>query len=178
MQSRKEPVFPRFVSPRTAAYLWVLLGLLMASGLVAWFTQVPVYASGLAVVVDRSSVTQDIQIQDDALLVVFLPPEQHLQAGQNLFLQFDAAGERLSRAIVAVEPEISSPDAARRRFALESGAALAITQPAAVAIARFEPTSTDLPARAYMGSVYRVDVEVGSRRVISLLPLVGQWFYE
>ena len=178
MQSREEPVFPRLVSPRTFAYLWVLLGLIVISGFAAWFAQVPVYASGLAVVVDRGSVTQDVRIQDVAILVAFLPPGQHLQAGQNLSLQFEATGERLSRAILVVEPEVVSPAVAQRRFALEDGAALAITQPATVAIARFEPTPTGLPAHTYIGSTYHVEVIVGSRRLISFLPLMGQWFYE
>lgn len=175
VQSREESVFPRLISPRTFIYLWILLGLLVASGLVAWFAQVPVYTSGLAVVVDWRGKAR--HIDDDVVLVAFLPPE-HLQVGQNLLMQFDATSERLSRPIIAVEPEISSPDAARKRFALEGGAALAITQPAVVAIAQLEPVPTDLPASAYVGSVYRVDVQVGSRRVISLLPLVGQLFYE
>jgi len=35
-QSREESVLPRFVSPRTFTYLWILLGLLGVSGFVAW----------------------------------------------------------------------------------------------------------------------------------------------
>lgn len=175
MQSREEAVFPRLISPRVVIYLWVLLGLLGIAALFAWLVKVPIYVSGLAVVVDRSQIAQDIQ--DDVVLVAFFPPG-HLQAGQNLLVQFSATGERSSREIVAVEPEISSPDAARRKFALEDDAALAITQPAIVAVARFQPTPLRLPARAYVGSTYRVDVEVGSRRLISLLPLIGQLFHE
>lgn len=175
MQGREESVFPRLVSPRTFAYLWILLGLLVGSGLVAWFAQVPVYASGQAIVADQDDGFR--YTDDEVVLVAFLPPEYCPQVGQNLLLQFDATGERLSREIIAIEPRISSPNAARERFGLEGNTALAITRPAIVVIARFEPLPTDLPTLAYVGSVYRVDVKIRSRRVISLLPLIGQLFH-
>jgi hypothetical protein len=177
-QSREESVLPRFVSPRTFTYLWILLGLLGISGVVAWLTRVPVYASGQGVVVDRRGKTNDVR--DDVVMVAFLRPENYsrLRVGQTLLVQLDPAGERTRRPIIAIEPEIASPKAVQRRFALSAGAAHAVTQPSAVAIARFEPNPTNLPASTYVGSVYPVDVEVGSRRVLSLLPLIGQIFGE
>jgi hypothetical protein len=175
-QSREESVLPRFVSPPVFICLWILLGLLVAGGFIAWFAQVPVYASGPAIVVDGKGKTQSIG--DDALIVTFVPPENlpRLRVGQTLFLNLPPAGEHVGVSIMAVEPEISSPAAARRRFALSPGAAQAITQPSAVAIARWESVREDLPASAYVGSVYRADIEVGSRRVVSLLPVIGQFF--
>jgi hypothetical protein len=177
-QSREESVLPRFVSPRTFTYLWILLGLLGVSGFVAWCVRVPVYASGLGVVVDRRGKTNDVR--DDVVMVAFLRPENRsrLRVGQTLLVQLDPAGERTRRPIIAIEPKIVSPNAVQRRFALSAGAAHVVTQPSAVAIARFEPNSTNLPASTYVGSVYPVDVEVGSRRVLSLLPLIGQIFGE
>ena len=175
-QSREEPVLPRLVSPRTFIYLWSLLGLLVVSGFLAWFAQVPMYTSGSAVVVDGRGKTPSIG--NEVLVVAFVPPEHlwRLRAGQTLFLQFDGGGKRIGRSIIAVEPEISSPDGAQSRFALNAGTAPAITQPSAVAIARLAPLSAGLPAAAYVGSVYRAEIEIGSRRVISLLPLIGQFF--
>jgi hypothetical protein len=177
-QSREESVLPRFVSPRTFSYLWILLGLLGVSGFVAWCARVPVYASGLGVVVDRRGKTNDVR--DDVVMVAFLRPENrsHLRVGQTLLVLLDPAGERTRRPIIAIEPKIVSPNAVQQRFALSAGAAHAVTQPSAVAIARFEPNPTNLPASTYVGSVYPVDVEVGSRRVLSLLPVIGQIFGE
>lgn len=176
VQSREEPVLPRFISPPVFIYLWILLGLLVAGGFITWFAQVPVYASGPAIVVDGKGKTQSVG--DDLLVVAFLPPESFsdLRIGQTLFLQFDRVSERLGRPIIAVEPQISSPEAARKRFALSAGAVQSITQPSAVAIARLEPTPAGLPAGVYVGSIYRADIEVGSRRGISLLPFIGQFF--
>jgi hypothetical protein len=176
LESREESILPRFVSPPTFVCLWLLLGLLIGAGVVTWFAQVPVYVPGLAVVVGHPSNVQSIH--DDVMVVVFLPPQyrSQLQAGQKLFLSLDRAGKRLERMITAVEPEISSPDLVQRRFGLSAGAAEAITRPSAIAFARLEPMPASLPAATYAGSVYRAEVEVGSRRAISLLPLIGQLF--
>jgi hypothetical protein len=175
MQSREKAVLPRIISPRTFVFLWVLFGLLLASGLIAWLTRVPVYASGQTVIVDLRGQSQDAR-EDDLWAVVFLPPENlsHLRSGQKLFLRFDTTGGRLSVPIAAVEPEIISPDAAQRRFALSAPAALAVSQPAAVATAPMGSFLNTLPSSTYVGSIYPTEVEVGSRRTISLLPLIGQ----
>jgi hypothetical protein len=175
---REAAVVPRLVSPRTFLCLWFLLGLLVASGCLAWFARVPVYASGLAVVVDGRNSTPSTR--EKALIVVFVPSEYlgRLRVGQALLLQLEERSKRLRTPIMAVEPGVSSPEMARRRFGLDAGAALAITQPAAIALARLQPLSSNLPEAAYVGSMYRAQIAVASRRVIALLPLIGQFFGE
>jgi len=172
-QAREQAVLPRFVAPRVFLFLWILLGLLLLSGLAAWFVQVPVYASGQAVVLDGSDLAEPLT--GEAVIVAFLPPEDfpRLRTGQPLLLREGRTGERVSRPILVVEPRIYSPGAAQRHFALPAGAAQTVSQPAAVVLARFEPASPALPAAAYVGSTYRADVPVGSRRLLSLLPVVG-----
>jgi hypothetical protein len=178
VQSRTEPILPHLVSPRMLLGLWILLGLLVVSGFLAWFAQVPVYASGSAVVVDGKGNTS--ALGDAVLIVVFVPPENlwRLRVGQPLLLPFDQGGKRIGRSIMAIEPEVHSPEMAQRRFALSAGAALAIRQPSAVAMTPLEPLSTGLPAAAYVGSVFRAEIEVGSRRLLSFLPLIGPFFGE
>jgi hypothetical protein len=173
-QHRETAVLPRFVSPRTFRCLWVLTGLLAVGGGLASFAQVPVYASGSAIVVDARN--NKLQGMPDDVVVALLPPEHHshFEVGQQLFLHFPPTAERLRRSIIAVELEIYSPVAAQRRFGLAPGAALAVAHPAAVALAQLEPLPAGAPASAYLGSIGRVDVEVGSRRIISLLPFVDQ----
>lgn len=178
LEGREEAVLPRFVSPRVFLFLWVLFVLFLAGGFAAWSAQVPEYASGCAVVVDGK--TRALPVRGAFAVVVFLPPQHlsRLHVGQMLHLTAGPSGERIRKPIVAVDPEISSPQGVEKRFGLRAGAAQAIRQPAAVAMARWQPVSEDLPPSAYVGSVYRADVEVGSRRVISFLPLVGRSFGE
>lgn len=170
IQGRETSVLPEFVSPRTFIYLWIMLGLLLAAVFAAWFVRVPVYISGTGVVVDGSNTTPD----EEALIVAFLPPGSlsRLRAGQTLFLAFDTRRERLSTTLHSVEG-LMSPEATQTKYELGPGAAAAITQPAAVVLARLEPAPGDFPTAAYAGSVVPVTVEVGSRRVLSLLPWIG-----
>jgi hypothetical protein len=173
-QSREQAVLPRFVSPPTFLCLWILLGLLAASGFVAGITPVPVYASGPAIMIHRQDRT--LPPSHDMVVVAFLPPESlsHLRVGQRMFLTWSGTGERFSRPVFTIEPKILSPGAARKRFALDAATARAITGPAAVAMARWESIPASPAAPAYAGSICRVDIEVGSCRVVSLLPRPGR----
>jgi hypothetical protein len=177
VESKEKSVLPRLVSPQIFAYLWFLLGLLTVSSFIAWFTKVPMYASGTATVV---------RLNNRGIVVAAFFEPQHLPSlrkTQKLFLNFDAKSDvydglrlRLSRAMIAVEPEILSPDAIQKRFALNSQIVQDITGPSAVAIAQLEPIPKNLSASAYLGSVGDIKAEVGSQRIISLLPLIGQFF--
>ncbi len=183
LQKREEAVLPRFVSPPTWICLWLLLGLLMVGGIVAWSAKTSVFTSGSALVrvwPERLDSVYGRVGPGEMVVIAFLPPEylSRLRIGQTLFLQPDRAGARLGSRVIAVAPDVVSPEAARKMFAINTGDARPPTQPSAVAIARFEPAPSGLPADAYAGSVYNVEVEVGSRRVISFLPLIGHFFVE
>lgn len=178
VESQEKTVLPRLVAPPVFAGLWMLLGLLVLGGGAAWFAQAPEYVSCPAVVVDWRN--HFPSVEGDTAVVAFLPLEAsaRVKSGQKLFLQFDAAGGRVSQPLSFVDPQIISPDTAQRQFALPASAAQAITRPATVAVARFEAPPDGAPAAAYVGSVYQVEIEVGARRLIALLPLVGRLFRE
>jgi hypothetical protein len=167
LQGRQTPVWPRLVSPPVFVCTWILATLLLIAGLSAWLCKVPVYVSGAATVVQRSN--------GEMLIVAFFAAEHlpRLRAGQTLVLSSHDGGTRFTQAIVAVKPDIISPDAAQQEFALGAGAARVITEPGAVALAHLEASYFHLPAGLYLASTFRADVEVGTRRVISLLPVIG-----
>jgi hypothetical protein len=170
MEGRERSVLPRFVSPRIFVCLWLLLGLLLASAVLAWFTEIPMYASGQAVIVRRSDLSA--HVPDEVVAVAFLPAEElvHLRHGQMLFLELDDSGRRLGSEILTVEPEISSPEVVRNRFALDTATGLAVNRPVAVVIAHLEAPPGEFPATSYVGSTYPVQVAVQPRRVLTLLP--------
>jgi len=174
-QSQQESILPRFTRPPVLVLLWFALGLLGASGVAAWLAKVPVYALGQAMIVPGAEVSR--QTNADAQIVALLPAEYlpRLRPGQSLFVQLkpDQTDGRVKRPIHAVEPDLCSPEAARKRFPAGLAASGAITRPAAVVIARWEPVVGGLPGAAYFGSILPVEVEVGSRRMLSLLPVVG-----
>jgi hypothetical protein len=175
VESREKSVLPRLISPRIFIYLWLLLGLLGVSSIIAWFTRVPVYASGSAVVVRWKS---HKNTPEDIVVAAFFPPQYlpKLRSPQNLFLRFDAIGNGgVYRSVIAIKPQISSPDVIQKQFALPFGTAQKITQPAVVVIAQLQPIPTGSSASTYLGSVGHADVEVGSQSAISLLPLMGNF---
>ena len=137
----------------------------------AWWTRVPVYRNGVATVVAANFANEET-------IVAFFPPEwkSEMKAGQNLSLKLDPAGPPVVRTIAAIEPEILSPTEARKKFNLDNTAARSYEFPAAVAIARLGKPSQELPASAYEGAVVQAQLEVGSQRLIALLPLVGGFF--
>ncbi|HKS26994.1 MAG TPA: hypothetical protein VJS44_04210 [Pyrinomonadaceae bacterium] len=171
MRGRDKSVLPRFTSPRVQLFLWVLALLLLSSGFLAWMVRVPVYVTGAGVVVDSANEPQ---------LAIFLPERDasRLRAGQKFFWSMDDKAARQPRALGSVESGVSSPVAVQKRFNLTGAAASVVTKPVAVALVNLDRPPGALPVSAYVGSVSRVDVEVGEMRAISLLPLIGRFFGE
>jgi hypothetical protein len=176
MQARAQTVLPRFIAPPAPLCLWLLLSCLISASVLAWLARVPIYRNGIATVVDSNG--RDQSFKDEELIVVFFPPESksEIRAGQNLSLKLDPDGPPLIRVIAVIEPEILSPAEARKKFNLDDATARTSRSPAAIALARLGKPSENLPASAYQGIVVDARVEIGSQRVIALLPLVGRFF--
>lgn len=175
-RSRDEKsALPKLVSPRVFQFLWVLLGLLLAGAALISSARIPVYASGVAVIVESEATPRNGQGKVSAL--IFLPPESlpQLKAGQPVFFRF-GGDEHLSRPIMSVEPQLLSPLEASRRFALSAGAAARLNAPKALAVVSLEPSLAGHPASTYAGSFYDARVEIGSRRVASLAPWANKFF--
>src|SRR2546429_475543 len=58
MQSRDKDSLPRFISLPIALFLWILLGLLLVVGGLAWYEQIPSYVSGNGVVLNATSASR------------------------------------------------------------------------------------------------------------------------
>jgi len=172
-QSRNKTVLPRYVSPPVFVFLWVLLALLVISGVAAWLGQVPTYVAGSGVVLEPGSTTQ--QGSDEAVAVVFVPatPSLTLRPGLPVQLQIGSTGPQLTTTIATVAPGVVSPSEARTQYALGGVAAAVITQPSVAVTARLGP---GIPAQMYAGSIVSAQVQVGTRSVLSLLPGLGSLF--
>ncbi len=165
IQNREKDVLLRILPLPMAVFLWVLLALLLMAGLFAWNERIPTYVSGTGTVqADKGG---------DSIAVVFLPPEQSttLHAGQQVRVHIGSTGPQVQSRIMEVEPDITSPAAARENYKLEGNRSALITQPAIVVVVKLGPT---VPTRIYTGSSLTADVEVGSQRILSLLPGIGK----
>jgi hypothetical protein len=138
--------------------------------------RLPEYASGSAVLINfDGQLSADDQ---DLVVVAFLPAKdrERIRSGQTLYLGFGPETEAVPVPIDEVLPGVLSPVEAQLMFRLDSNTSGAVTQPSAVALARWTPAGTGLRAENYLGSIVSADVQIGSNPVISLLPVVGHYF--
>jgi len=168
----EKAVVPRLISWPIIVCLWLLLGVLLAAGFLAWYVQVPTYVDGSGIILARGDMLQPAY--GEMVAVVFLPPDQavHIRAGLPVDVQTGSAGVLVQSTIAQVEPGITSPEAARQRYRLNGMGALLITQPSIVVIIKL---GTKLPATAYAGSLCTAKVEIGSQRLLALLPGLGNF---
>ena len=160
---------PKFVSQRLVNSLWLLLGALSLGGLLLGSARVPQWTSGQALLMQPEAGT----FLKSAKLVVLLSPQTHaqLKAGQTVLVR--AGDSRLRATLTTVEREILSPEVIQDRFARPAAINLAWNQPTAVAI-----THLKNPLPSASSQVYSAEVELGSRRLASFLPLIGPFLGE
>ncbi len=165
IQGRDKDILPRFVSPSGFIFLWIFLGFCIATGLLAWNTQVPVYTHGIGTIVEGYQSGQTIA-------VIFLAPDQlhHVHPGQPIQVRIGSVGPELKQTVTFVEPNILSPSEARKRYRLEGPLSLVITQPSVVIRVAL---NSSISSRTYAGSMVHADVQLGLQRVLSMLPIVG-----
>jgi hypothetical protein len=173
-EAREQSVLPKFVSPRIMVALWTIVVLLIFSGVAVWFTSMPVYASGLAIVVDTEN--KPVNIEEGTALLVLLPPEAQpaLDEGKTILIQVNASSKPLKRKIVTFAKDASKVNSILEEFDLDNHPAVAKAQTAAVAIVRLEDMEGNMLANDYVGTIFRADMQVGSRRIASLLPLIDR----
>jgi hypothetical protein len=166
----EKDVVPRLIAWPIMICFWLLLGVLMAAGLLAWFVQVPTYVDGSGIILAPGAMRQPAD--GETVAVVFLPPDQaaHVRGGLPVHVQIGSVGAYVQGTIAKVEAGIASPDAVRNRYRIGGAGSGRITQPSTVVVVRL---GTTLPATAYAGSLLTAKVEIGSRRLLALFPGLG-----
>src|SRR5437660_10126996 len=106
----EKAVVPRLISWPIIVCLWLLLGVLIAAGFLAWYVQVPTYVDGSGIILAKG----DMPEYGGTVAVVFLPPDQsaHVRVGLPADVQISSAGMHVRGSIAKVEPGITSPAAA------------------------------------------------------------------
>ena len=176
MSRHEKTVFPKLIAPRTFLYLWLIVGLLFLGALCALFADIPVYAPALAVVVEADK--GQAQNGKEVSVVLLLSPEylSKVEVNQRVFFRLPRFDTLLSSQISNIEPRIVSADDARSRFAPSGNAANRVNDASAVAFISMAVLPREIDAASYVGTSGDAQVEIGSRRLISFLPLVGRFF--
>jgi hypothetical protein len=171
--SRQKEVLPRFISPPVFVLLWLLLALVLFASLAAWLTRVPTYVVTGGVVLDQGAIPGQ-QASTRAMAIVFVPASHSAQVhvGQPILLQIGATGTQLRYTVQRVEPGVLSPNEVRSRYGLDDATSHIITGPSLVLTISLGPA---FPAQQYAGSLVSAQIQIGSQRVLSLLPGIGRW---
>jgi len=166
LQGRDKDTLPHFISLPMTLILWVLIVLIVVAGGLAWSAKIPVFVTGTGIVLYESGYSQSDR---RAVALIFLPPEQasRLSVGLPVRIHMSISGPEIVSKIAGVEPRMISPYMACRAYGLDANCAALITRPAVIALVKLDSLST----ATYAGSVLTAEVEVGSQRIISLLPL-------
>lgn len=170
IERREKDVLPQLVTPPVFLFLWILLGLLITAGLLAWLAQVPTYLEGTGIILEQP--LRSISGQREAVAVIFFPAlsASKVRAGLPVQVLVGTTGAQFTGTIDTVEPGFISPDEARQRFALGNAALQVVSGPS---VAVTVPLGAAFPAQTFAGSVVHAQVQVGTQRLLSLLPVLG-----
>lgn len=165
---REEDILPRLVTPRAFLLLWLVVLLIVIAGFFAWNISLPLTLTEPGVLLPAQATNQ-------GQVLLFLSPDQLKQVhrGQHVEIQLGANTGSLQQSITQVVPQILSPEQIRQHYKLDASAGLLVQQPSAVAIIVLPG---NLPIQRYAGSLVDVQIQVGTQRVLSLIPFVGQFF--
>ena len=159
IQSREKNILPRITTPPVFLCMWILLGLCITAITVACLAQVPVYANGSGIVLER-----------DAIVLVFLPTSPahplHIHSGAPVHLQIGVPGQTINSTIDRVETGVLSPADAQKRYGFAQKVPQLITGPSIAASIKLDAT---FPSLSYAGTIVNVQVQVGTTDVLSTL---------
>jgi hypothetical protein len=169
-QGRKEDVLPNFSSLSAGFFAWMLLVSLIATGLVAWYGQVPIFLPGSGIVLGNGSQTSTTNNGANAL--VFFSPDQatRLHAGDTAQVQLGANSSHIDGTIVQVMPGTTNLATALSHYGLSFGNTALQSQQVSVALLNL---GTGFPAASYTGSTIVVQVNVGTQSLFSALTGMG-----
>ena len=164
VDKQDESVLPRYVTPRSFLILWMLLLLLVCAFSLSYFAQIPINESGVGVVVRDA--------EQALVLAVVLPTNSVAQAGNQSQIRLGGDNNVQTQLAQADRAALSLAEL-KNRYGISAELLPHPNQPVTVALAPLPTTLSHHSAELYEGAHLPVDVTVGSRRLITLLPLPG-----
>ncbi len=157
-------VFPRLVTPRNFAFLWLLLAAVIAISLMILFNKAPVYSPGTAIAFKRGDTAGE-----GSVFVVLAPgkPSQAFKAGGTGSVFLAENQPPVTGTITEIENTQIGLSEAISRFGLPAEACSTIRFPAAVLFLRITEGGHDLFRPGNQSNVYKAQVQHGTQRAIS-----------
>ena len=160
-QNREKSVLPRVVAPPVFVLCWIILTFLVVAGIVAWMGKVPLYTTGMGIILAQStSSNQD----NEATAIIPLPVStaSHLRAGLPIQVQVGQTGPLLTRTIDSIDSTVLSPDEVQQKYALR------VSDPSNLLLVKL---GTSISSSTYAGSIVQVQIQTDSQSLLSLFPV-------
>jgi hypothetical protein len=172
IQGREKEVLPHIVAPHFFAFMWIIIILLCCLIWLAWSASLPIYTTGAGLVIPSAQ-----HSTDQAQIIIFLPQSAttKITEGQPINLQDGQTTIKYQGIIESASPYPLSPTEIRRHYKLDASVSNLVTQPSIVVNVKPEP---NYPITNYIGAIVIGEVQIGSRRIISLLPILDKIFGE
>ncbi|MGH2509288.1 MAG: hypothetical protein ACRDHZ_18055 [Ktedonobacteraceae bacterium] len=171
-QRQEQGVLLRIASPPAWVLLWATFLLLLGAGGLAWSIEVPISVQAQGVVLEQGATGQT---SSEVIAVLFFLPNQltNLHTGQSATVSIGSNSNVMNivGSVGQVETTLVSPNELRSRYHLQGGLAQIIAGPSVpVTIV----ISSAASAQIYVGSLCHAQIQIGSQRVLSLLPDLKQ----
>ncbi|GCE31110.1 hypothetical protein KDA_65940 [Dictyobacter alpinus] len=156
----------RFMPFPVTFLLWVLLGLVVLVGVLAWNEEIPIYQTAPGIILDQESPGSTNQHNTVAALFLVGTQAAQIRVGQLALVHIGTSKEELASKVIKVEASAISPNLVRQRYGV---VAQVVSQPSIVVLIEMKA----LPTSTYAGSLVVANVKTGSQRILSLLPGIG-----
>ncbi|HET8840175.1 MAG TPA: hypothetical protein VFN35_01850 [Ktedonobacteraceae bacterium] len=172
MQREEKDILPRFLSPYSTILSYLLLCLLLLTAFLAWWGEVPLFISGLGVVLTKGAV-QTLHTKEKAI-VIFLPAKDvaSLHAGESVNVFAEPTGQQFTSIIKHVENRVISSDQARRQYMLSGSMAQSIPR---VSVAVILLPVTASTSYLETGNIVRFQAHIGSQSILSFCLGLKDW---
>jgi hypothetical protein len=176
MKSRDMSVIAHIAFPQVTIFLYLLLIIFTVSICVGWYAKFPVYRSVLIAIADPNK--ENLNHSNEVIVFVLLNKESLTMPliGRKVFFKLSSETGYIGSSITAVESKSLSAEALQQRFNFKAEAASKITDDSLVALINMQSIPKRVNLSTYVGSLKEARVEIGSRRVISVIPCIGHLF--
>ena len=172
MQNRDRDVLPRFVSPPVFVFCWIFFALCLTAGFLAWNFQVPVYDTGIGFI---ASIPQPAQAamhtnqSQEAMAIIFVSSDirASLRVGQAVTFQVGSHGPTLTLPVSVIDATVLSPADVRKLYGVPI-----VTSPSVVVLV---PLGTRVSLQTYADTLIQPQIQVGSQRILSLIPGINHF---
>ncbi|GCE23816.1 hypothetical protein [Dictyobacter kobayashii] len=172
MQRRENDILPRIVSPPVFLFVWLLFGIVLASGIMAWLERVPVYVNGTGIVVESEHKINAQQSEVNALVFIPVNAINHVRPGSHGLIQLGSAtGGYFNSTVTSLEPLVLSPEAIQTHYMLSCSAAQQITEPSVAVHVKVLMPAND---HVFNGTLLQARIQIGTQRVLALLPILDR----